>query len=288
MKPRIVLATCSVAGVLLTGVVAFRAAGPSGTESLQVGAAPATATCVTARQGGLRVPGDRLPKGFRATSGGLVENPGLDAVAETPTIATTYEDPADASKHVTVVTGASDALENLVPANGQRRVTSEAGPLTEFPASSSGALPMVAVPGSRGAGLWRAVVLGEGDQATDLQSAAAATAQGRATPGRKVASSDISAFLGLRPSLVETYVRETDGAQMAIQTVAGASVPAVTPYLGRGARQVRINGCQGVLVTLSKTATVVTWDTPNGMVVLTATSAVSVEELISSAEGARP
>ncbi|HMJ75023.1 MAG TPA: hypothetical protein VK507_03570, partial [Iamia sp.] len=104
-----------------------------------------------------------------------MDNLGLEAAVEEPTIATTYRDSGDSSTYITVVTGASDVLEAMVPLRGQRDVASPAGLLAEF--DNGGGSPVVAVPAPEGEGLWKAVIIGTEGSAADLRAAGTAAAQ---------------------------------------------------------------------------------------------------------------
>lgn len=237
--------------------------------------------------GGFRLPSGSVPSGFHETAGGVVDNPGLEA-AERPTVATTYQDPGDPERHVTVVEGASDVLESLVPLEPDRPAGTTAGSLAEFEPRSGRTRPVVAVAAPDGDGLWSRVVIGSDGSAAGLRSAAVAAEGSRAEfGGEVVASGDLNALLGVVPSKVVTYLRASDDARVVVQTVPGRRFPDAARYIAQHQQDVAIDGCEGVLLTFDGGVLLVAWDSPRGLVALSGPASLGAEQLLALARGAR-
>lgn len=145
-----------------------------------------------------------------------MDNPGLEA-AERPTVATTYQDPGGPERYVTVVEGASDVLESLVPLEGDRSAGATAGSLAEFEPRSGRTRPVVAVAAPDGDGLWSRVVIGSDGSAAGLRSAAVAAEGSGAEFGGEVVG--VSVGHGI---YVHIYQRPTDQIQV-LRTFLGSN-----------------------------------------------------------------
>ncbi len=272
-----VIVLVGAAGLAAFGLMSDRT---SDTEQVTVAAGGAG----EADRATYRLRGSDLPAGFEGAEALASSAAGLESARAQTAPAATYQLSDSPLRAVTAISGPSDALEGLVPDEPGRDIQTEQGSAVLIGEASPDTRSVLALRAT-GGGRYERVVVGLGATEAELV-AALALEVGEVSPEGwpVIAEGDVRSIAGVLPGRQETYVRESDGAQLIVLTVPDARFPDVTQYLSYDTEPLQVGEASALMYSFNG-STAVGWTAPEGVVLIVGPSSLGEPVFAELAEG---